>query len=332
MSLFISNSKGRQALYITLTLLALLGGAERLVRWQFHSDIKFARRFLRQQSEKQEMARSLNAFSGTRILLLGNSLCRGISATNLQMELQTNGISPVRLEKHVESGTSIHYWHWWLDNTFWKPGLKADWIVIPFLNYHLEDEGRLEMDGLEQLAVLSPGAETQTEFEFTSIPKRLHSFVATHWKTYVLRKQIKKLVLVTLVPGYANYMTDVNNVNFEHTQAATIAKHPKAGSYNALRQFVQRAREVGARVCFVAYPARPTVGETLPEMPPEMTQLITNSGVSLIDLRNVPELTRDKYQDRAHLKVNEIPLWTHILGLAVAAHLKEERQRAGQQQ
>jgi hypothetical protein len=55
--------------------------------------------------------------------------------------------------------------------------------------------------------------------------------------------ELANIDVIVMYKGDAGYMTEVNNVNFEHSQAVVGAKPAKAGTYDALRRFVRRARE-----------------------------------------------------------------------------------------
>ena len=236
--------------------------------------------------------------------------------------LRANGIASVKINLHAEAGTSIHYWHFWLDRIFWKTGVKPDLFVIPFWGGNLADSDRLELDGLAQLIENPPGLRALLNSGIAPGPEMAQIVIAKYWKTFAFRKQIKKRFLISALPGYADFMTDVNTVNFRHTRQTNALDQAGVSTYASLDAFLKRAREADAKVCFVAYPMRPRDDGIRPPLDSELTRRIVGAGMKLVDVHDVPELIAANYNDRVHLRVPAVPRWTRLLGEAIASQVK----------
>src|SRR5882724_8745366 len=91
-------------------------------------------------------------------------------------------------------------------------------------------------------------------------------------------------------------------IRVERGRRAAERSAPRSPQYRALRLTHERAREAGARLCFIAFPMRRAPNEPPYEIDPELQRLVLAGGADFIDLRVMPELGFEDYRDPIHLR------------------------------
>jgi hypothetical protein len=80
-----------------------------------------------------------------------------------------------------------------------------------------------------------------------------------------------------------------------------VAESAAPQQYRALKRTLERARDAGTPICFIAFPMRVAAGELPYPIDPELERLVRAGGADFIDLRVMPELAFEDYRDPVHL-------------------------------
>ncbi|APR84970.1 Hypothetical protein A7982_10319 [Minicystis rosea] len=282
-------------LKILLVLALLAGGMEAVTRWVLFPASKDLRRFTTYPTR----ARTLAAANGVRLAFIGNSLTeRGVDPALVRASLKDDFACDASADMFVADGSHINTWRWMVEEELWKPNLTPDLLIITFYEDGLEDGKRLEIGRLAQFFTDAGDWGELFRHDLTTLEQRADLVVSSAWATFAARERIKERVF-TLLPGYTAYAQREN----ESTLRARSPHVADGTARDALSRFLGRARANGSEVLFVAFPSRPRdpKAEVPYDVPVEMRQMIADAGMSYLDLRRMPELTPDCYDDDIHL-------------------------------
>jgi hypothetical protein len=306
---------GRRKLAIALVLVTCFGAIELVTRWKLFPMSADYSRF----RTYPERAQKLVAQPGYRIALIGNSATeRGVDLTHLADALGRSGVAPgpVAIDAFFADASGVNTWSWILERYFFSADRKPDLFVINFFNNFLEDGGEpVEVGRLAQFFTVPRDWPEVMAIDLPDLDTRVEYVLSSFWATFAARDRIKERVL-RLIPGYKDYATAENAINFKHERKAPAAKGPRIPSLKALTRLLDAAKAHGARIVFVAFPMY-VPGRPPYELSPAVVAALASYGQPLIDLRHVPELRPEHYEDDIHLNEKGRPLYTARLAEAL---------------
>ena len=318
----ISNSNVRAWCCIALFMLTILGGMEVFSRlYTFH--ISKQSTWVDFPKRAQKLARA----SGAKVVIVGNSTTQfGVDSGRFEQALKNCGVEPVKAEKFAIGGTHINKWHYILKRFIWEPGCKPDLIVIPFMRHDLADSVDAPVSMLAQLVSGPKDWREVFKIDLQTSSEKAEFITASYWCTFAARDRIKGSLLAAAVPGYKRYAEQINAVNSRPKSLATPFQ-PVARTYQALARLQRYAHQFETKILFVAYPVRSSAQDTPYSLNPALLSAIDAGGMELLDLRNVTELTPDKYEDTVHLNDAGNKIWSRVLAEQVASHTMLKRQK-----
>jgi hypothetical protein len=264
-------------------------------------------------------AAELSAYSGLRLAFLGNSATqRGIEPDLFVQSLANPGREPVHVGFFLADASEIHTWYFLAKHLFWNEGRKPDWTIVTFFG-GLDDAQNIDIGRLAY-AFTTPGDWPEVfDADLTRFSGRSEYLLSSYWATYATRDRFRSRVL-RLVPGYAEYLEQANALQYRQMKKGPAA--PK--SYRALERFLEQAKAHGTKLCFVAFPMIDARGRCSYNIDSEARARIRDSGMALLDLREVPGLSAKHYEDDIHLLPAGAEIYTRHFAKAFNDFLKEQ--------
>jgi hypothetical protein len=306
---------------IALLLVACFGALELVTRWKLFPMSADYSRF----RTYPERAAQLVSRPGFRVGLIGNSATeRGVDLAQLADALGREAlaagaapgpVAPITIDEFVADASGINTWGWILERYFFSQGRAPDLLVINFFNNFLEDGGEpVEVGRLAQFFTVPRDWPEVMTTDLPDFDTRVEYILSSFWATFAARDRIKERVL-RLIPGYKDYATEENAINFKRERRPPAAGR-RAPSLKALTRLLEAARAHGARIAFVAFPMY-VPGRPPYELDPEVVARLASYGQPLIDLRRVEALKPEHYEDDIHLNEKGRPLYTAKLAEAL---------------
>lgn len=260
-------------------------------------------------------AEELVGADGLRIAFVGNSATqRGFDPARFVAELPNPAGRPVHVDVFVADGAEINTWHYLMKQAFWRRNLNPDWFVVTFFGSALEDGNIIEIGRLARFFTERDDWPDLFTLDLPTYSERAEFLLSSGWATFAARDRIRKRVLSAVVPDYKDFAEDL------HAQRPHTAAPPPTTprTCKVLERFLTAAKEHGNRICFVAFPTRPVGVQPVYEINPEVPRLIHAAGMALLDLRSVPGLSAEHYEDDYHLTPAGAAIYTGYLTRMIA--------------
>ncbi|MFT3769751.1 MAG: hypothetical protein QM820_30305 [Minicystis sp.] len=307
-----------------LAVLAILAaGLEVVTRLALVPSSKDLRRFAAYPAE----ARALAAAPGIRLAFVGNSLTeRGVDLAILRESLREEASIEAGAGMFVAHGSHLNTWRSITEHEMWKQGISPDLLILTFYERGLEDHQPLEVGRLAQFFSDRHDWSELFRHDLTTLEQRADLVVSSAWATFAVRERIKERAF-GLLPGYKAYVDRGNAITLRHRKPGADKESP--ATHDALNRFLARAKESHTEVLFVAFPSRspdPTA-EVPYDVPAETTRIIADAGMRYLDLRRMPELSPEHYDDDIHLNEAGRRIYTQRFARELAAILGQRSSR-----
>jgi hypothetical protein len=312
----------RTGLVVLVLVVCALLGLELFARTKLVSMSKDLRRFSTYGDRTRELVARPD---GRRVLLVGNSATdRGIDLPTFEATLSAARGGPGHGALLVADQSRINTWHFMLERFVFRPGLRPDLVVVTFYENDLEDGNRVEIGRLAHFFTDVRDWPSVFMVDLPTLDQQADFVLSSFSAAFATRERVKERLLRVLIPRYESFTTDVNAVIFKH-EAARVQKAPEAAppGHVALDRLLARARQAGVRLAFVAYPTLTANGRLPYEIEPETRRRLEAAGAPLIDLRHVPGLDADLYDDEVHLNERGRPPYSAALARALAPLLTD---------
>jgi hypothetical protein len=263
------------------------------------------------------------------VALVGNSATeRGVDAGEFQEAAERKTGEAVAADLFVADGSRVGTWYYLLQRYFWRPGRHADLVLINFYKTDLADADQEEVGRLAQFFTTPADWPELFHTDLRQLDQQADFLLSSVWATYAARFRIKDRLLEALIPNYAGYTSQVNDVNWRHVRQKGVTSH-QAPTYRELRRLLSQAQCAGTRLCFVAYPTRGYARNTTYPVDPEAVRLIREAGMEFVDLRQMTELAADRYADEIHLNEAGRRVYSRQLGEAVSPMIRSAMEQTG---
>jgi hypothetical protein len=262
--------------------------------------------------------------SGLRLAFLGNSATqRGLEPALFAAELPQPTQQPVHVELFLADSSEIHTWYYLAKHSFWDNGKVPDWLIVTFFHDELIDEQAVEIGRLAYALTDSDDWPEVFAIDVPSLAGRTDFVLSSFWATYATRDRLRARTLRALVPGYEPYAEAANALQYRQQKKGEPGDSSTRApvTYRALERFLERARQHGTKVCFVAFPMYVPLREVGYDLDPEAVRRIRAAGMALLDLRRVPGLRPEDYVDDIHLRPAGAAVYTRHLARAFGAML-----------
>ncbi|MFO1020562.1 MAG: hypothetical protein U0903_07690 [Planctomycetales bacterium] len=312
----VSRKHSRQIpgfVWAVVTLLAVFAVLELVTRYVLVPASKDFSRF----ATYSRKADRLLAGPGLHVAFFGNSTTQfGVDTARMQQHLQSKGVEPGGCEMFVADASKINTWYYICNRFFWSQQRNPDLYVVNFYENNLADGNPIEIGRVAQYFTRFSDWPEILKYDLPKMSDRIEFVASSFWMTLAAKDRIKQRVLKTLIPDYEDYTAEINKTEFK--KAATAKANAPARTHEALKRFLKRAQDSGAKFCFVAFPTR-NCSEGKPyDLNPETLRLIREAGFTFHDLRNVPGLKPEMYRDALHLIDNGRELYTQELAKQLA--------------
>ncbi len=264
-----------------------------------------------------ERATELVQTPAYRIALVGNSATdRGVDSEALSRELGEATGRPVRAEKFVADASRINTWHFLMKSFFWDRNVEPDLVVVTYYEAELEDGNPIEIGRVAQYMTSLSDVPDVFSLDLPETDQRVEFLLSSVWATYAFRSRVRERTWEVVMPGYPEFVQQVNDTNRDHARRENRARNRKPITLRALDRFLALAKEHGTHLVFVAYPTAPTEKPYEPQ--PEEVAKIRAAGAELLDLRATPGLNAASYADDVHLTPEAAQVYTRYLATRLA--------------
>jgi len=310
-----SSSSLNPLLKLAVILLALFIALEVITRTVlFPMSLDFGR-----FASYGERADALQSQAGLRVAFIGNSATEaGVDVDVLKDTLSTNDILVPSVELLLADGSGINTWSSMMNHYFWKRGNAPDLVIITFFGSSLDDGREFEVGRLAQFFTDMEDWPELFQSNLVTTSQRAEWILASVWATYAARDRIKDRVLSLFVPYYKEYATALHD---EGNRDALRKGAPRASvmkSHRLLQSVLQRARKLGSRLLFVAFPMR----DTQYTVHPDALRLIRDLGADYLDMRALIDLKPALYRDTYHLTATGKSIYTKRFAEVLAPILR----------
>jgi hypothetical protein len=204
---------------------------------------------------------------------------------------------PVNTDKFYAPRSYINTWYYMINRFFWFDEKRPDMIAVLFFEDGLADGNPIEIGRLAWSFTSPRDWSEVASHDLTSSGDRLDFMISSRSVLFVTRDRLKHRLLRATIPGYETYQQQVLATN----AATSRGKRAKTSTYHTLNRLIDGASMRGTTLCFVAFPTL-AAGEEAPYViAPELEDVISRAGMSLVDLRTMPGMTADLYDTRTHL-------------------------------
>jgi hypothetical protein len=267
----------------------------------------------------RERADALQSQAGLRVAFIGNSATEaGVDVDVLKDTLSTNDVLVPSVELFLADGSGINTWSSMMNHYFWKRGNAPDLIVITFFGPSLDDGREFEVGRLAQFFTDLEDWPELFQFNLVTTSQRVEWVLASVWATYAARDRIKDRVLSLFVPNYKEYAIVLHDEGNRDALRKGAPRTSVMKSHRLLQSVLQRARKLGSRLLFVAYPMR----DTQYTVHPDALRLIRDFGADYLDMRALIDLEPTLYRDTYHLTVTGKPIYTKRFAEVLAPMLR----------
>jgi hypothetical protein len=303
---------------LVLVLLVVCAGLEIVTRALLLPRSRDFARFATYPARAEELV----GRDGLRIAFIGNSATqRGLDPGLFVAGLPNPAGRPIHVDLFVADGAEVNTWHYMVKQSFWRRDLNPDWFVVTFFGNALEDDNTIEIGRLALFFTQRDDWPDLFALDLPGYSERAEFLLSTSWATFAARDRIRKRVLAAVVPDYKDFAEDLHAQRHPGAapgpSSAPAAPAAKLRTCKVLERFLAAAKEHGNRVCFVAFPTRPTGTAPPYTFNPEVPRLIQDAGMTLVDLRSVPGLTAEHYEDDYHLTPAGAAIYTRHLTQAI---------------
>lgn len=242
-----------------------------------------------------ELANELNAPDTTTILFLGNSLFNnGINLSVFKSTFSENEIPNYKFLKINPDGTALWDWYYLFKHSLIEQNNIPDILILGFKKGHFMDQVQVSPSNLanyfasitdlpEIISYNKFGIEQQSEFLLASV-----SYTFAH------REAISKRMLDILIPFYRENAQRINDIGLK--RALSRGGGNQNITFNLFKSFLTMLKENNIKAIFVAMPVKNKY-----KIETELPEIINSSGMHLLDLTEVPNLTDDMFLDIVHL-------------------------------
>ena len=266
-----------------------------------------------------ERADALQSRAGLRVAFIGNSATEaGVDVDVLKNTLSAQDVLVPSIELFLADGSGINTWRSMMNQYFWKRGNAPDLVIITFFGPSLDDGREFEVGRLAQFFTDLEDWSELFQFDLVTTSQRIEWVLASIWATYAARDRIKDRVLSLFVPNYKEYATALHDEGFRDASRREAPRASVTKSHRSLRSVLERARELGSRLLFVAYPMR----DTQYTVHPEALRLIRDFGADYLDMRDRVDLAPTLYRDTYHLTAIGKPIYTKSFAEVLAPMLR----------
>lgn len=281
------------------------------IEWGTRAELMPGTSDLARYRQFPDTARALAAAPAPRIAFIGDSVTDRVQLEVLKEEWQRLTGETSSVEKFISYNSNVSTWHRMYAQYFWKPKLELDIVVITFYDGNALADS--EASDVGNLALFFTGPKDRPslfENEITSLEHRADYLLSSASQAFAARDRIHDRLL-NFLPGYRPFATETNDLNFEYESRRKRAEAAPPRTFHALESLLALARKDGVKVCFVAFPMRPTpAGRRSYIISPRALEMIENAGMLYLDMRNMDELTADMYKDSVHLNAEGVPVYT----------------------
>jgi hypothetical protein len=292
-----SSSKsgvGTVAVVLLLVLVAL-DGITRMVMFPASHE-------LTRLTSYPESARTLLSQPGLRVALIGNSAKdEGVDLSLVRDLLRAKGFGDVNLATFLASNAGITSWRFMAERYVWQSGLTPDLVVITYFESNLADGSEEDIGRLAQFFTTRADWLDLFRTELTTLSERVDFLLSAGSALYATRERIKIAVLARLIPGYKDFTYVLHGAAVRQARRLAEGSSPKPPTYRALSRILERARETGTRLCFIAFPMRRIDNQPPYPIDPGLERIIRAGGADFFDLRVVPGLVFEDYRDPIHM-------------------------------
>ncbi len=248
-----------------------------------------------------DRARALVASPAPRIVFVGNSVTDRVRLDVVSDEWRALRGEVPSLEKFVTYDSNLSTWYRMSAQFFWKKGLKPDLIVVTYYAGNLLADSAGEDIG--KLALYYTDAEDRASLfsnELRTLKQRKEYLLASLSNAYAARDRMRDAVL-HVIPNYRQFATSVNSANYEYVKRCEAGAPAPAESYLTLASFLADARQAGVTICFVASPSRTGNAHAPYIISLHAVKMIADAGMLHLDLRRLPGISSDMFEDAVHL-------------------------------
>jgi len=267
----------------------------------------------------RERADALQSQAGLRVAFVGNSATEaGVDVDILKDTLSTNHILVPSVELFLADGSAINTWSSMMNQYFWKRGNAPDLVIITFFGPSLDDGREFEVGRLAQFFTDLEDWPELFQSNLVTTSQRAEWILASVWATYAARDRIKDRVLSLFVPHYKEYATALHDEGNRDRLGKGAPGTSVMKSHRLLQSVLQRARELGSRLLFVAFPMR----DTQYTVHPDALRLIRDFGADYLDMRVLIDLKPALYRDTYHLTATGKSIYTKRFAEVLAPILR----------
>ncbi len=280
---------------------------------------------LRRMADFPARARALVASAPTTVAVLGDSTADlGVDPRLLASALEEATGREIEAGMFPADGATASVIRAVAEAEFFKPGLRPTLIVIGYHEDALDDGTRFDV-GRSARFLVEPGDWPEVfRLDVPGLEQRADLVTSSFWATFAARDRIQERVLAS-IPGYKTWVGNINGANFDELRAESPGH--RETRHEVLRRFVERARDRGVRLCFVAFPILDRAGgrPRIYDLPAEVPEIVREGGMLFIDLRFVEGLQPRHYRDHLHLNELGRPILTRRLARDLAAIWRPDR-------
>lgn len=283
---------------LALLLFAVEAGLQ-LIEERLSIDIQHMRSFdeiashVRSHGDSEQIAVQRQGAPGSfppQIVFLGNSMTRyGLDreafAAQLARTAEIVALHP--------DNSRISEWSYLYRNLIAEQNRSPELLVVGFAKNQLCDAASKTPDRIARFYHCGPeDFDRIARDDVHGLEAWSHFFCARYSATYANRERVERRILGSLIPHYQETSNLLNDQSAPlELQGSTVAP-----TYRRLTEFVQLAQRDHVQVVLVAMPTAEPYA-----LDPQLVQLSFNSGITLMDCRQVPGVTSEMIPDGLHL-------------------------------
>ncbi len=291
MSSFTSNSRNKWILILAAVAILSAEFTIRLFGTSLSVDLEHIR-------DLPLIAEDLKNAQDPTILFLGNSLTReGVDPTIVSSELHRRLSIPVHVSRAYPDDTSITEWPYALKHYFLDRGSKPDVLILSVGIHRLDDSRASRPHRLGGYYADLGDLKYLLRHDLLTLGDRIDFFLSYASSAFRNRTRVSKRILNFIVPDYREFARSVNTT-IKLDEKPHQETDPSNQTFHRLEYLADLARSHGIHIILVAMPTRPP---SFHEFQPEEIAMINHLGITLIDLREYPELTPEMFKDHVHL-------------------------------
>jgi hypothetical protein len=309
-----STSSFRSELKVILVVVVLLACVEvglRLIETRLSLDIANIKTF-------PGIASRLANSQEPTLLFFGNSMTRKGVDTEVIQEVFEQARRPVPLERSFADDTVMVDWYY-IFKHFYSGEAAPDVMVVGFASDNLEDVPiRAEQPRRIGRYFSSLGDTPELfRYDLTTLGERTEYLLSRNLVSFANRERVRKRLLVEIIPNYQTFANDLNTQGLNTSeQAVGIVK--QTVSYTRLERFINLASSQETKLVFVAMP-----NKAFYNLNPELVTVFKKHDVAFIDVREIPEITADKFEDNLHLTAEGATIYSSYLAAQLMKWLSQ---------